>query len=421
MVIYILQFIFLIQIILLKILLRLNFVSAFILIFFATQCYSQLDSSGIKKDTLQIISKKTKSKQKGFVIYADEGKSYLRFKGEIRLNGAFDFNGLQAQQSFDVYEIPVDSNNTPDGRFYIGVFQTRFGIEARKESPLGSIFMKFEGDFLGNNNNFRIRQAYGEVNSFLLGKAKSLFGDPEAMPTKVDRDGPNFSMSERTIQIRFEPKLKDKIQWGVALETPDPDITNPDSAEVSPYYQSIPELASHFKYQFNETSHLQLAGIFRNINVRNLNGSLEFIQGWGGLLSGTVGLFENNNFKFQAYYGRAMSKYVKVLNGEGLDVIFNNIQNAYEPIYVGGGIFSFYQKWNEFLFSDFTAGYAKINNIESQPYNAFKEGYYGSVNLFVRLVKESEAGFEYSYGKRTDINNGYGNASRFSFITFFYF
>jgi hypothetical protein len=385
--------------------------------------FSQTDINQSYSDTLDTgISHKRKDPgDRGFVIYSDSGRSSLRFKGEIRLNGAYDLNGLQDQQTFNVYDIPTGPANISDGSFYMGVFQSRFGIEGKIRTGKGDLFVKLEGDFLGNNNNFRIRQAYGKLNRFLLGKTRSLFSDPDAMPEKVDREGPNFSLSERTIQVRFEPSKKNNLTWGVALETPDPDITNSDSAEVSPYYQSIPDAASHIKFENARGGHFQISGIFRNIVVRNLDEDLQILQGYGGLLSGLFWIAKESNFKFQLFGGKSIAHYVKALSGEGLDVIFDDIGNSYVPVTTYGGFVSAYHKWSKIMFSDFTAGAARIVNVQSQADNSFKYGFYGSVNLFVHTFKESELGIEYSHGKRVNIDEESGTANRLSFIVFFYF
>src|SRR6185436_13338885 len=41
----------------------------------------------------------------GFYIKSTDGKSFLKIYGSIRLNGAYDIDGLQSQQNFSTYDI----------------------------------------------------------------------------------------------------------------------------------------------------------------------------------------------------------------------------------------------------------------------------------------------------------------------------
>ena len=83
--------------------------------------------------------------ERGFLIKTDDGKSELRIRGSVRLHGVFDLNGLQNQNLFSVYDIPVGDANTTEPRFSMSVNQTRIGMEALRWTPLGDIFIRIEG------------------------------------------------------------------------------------------------------------------------------------------------------------------------------------------------------------------------------------------------------------------------------------
>ena len=381
--------------------------------------YSQMDSLRLTEDSVYIkdIEPNELPNGKGFLITADSGKSYLVIRASIRLNGAYDINGLQSEQTFDTYEIPVDSANTGDGRFFLSPYQTRFGIEAQKETSLGNIFIKLEGDFLGNNNSFRIRQAYGVIKSFLLGKARSVFSDPEAIPNKVDREGPNSSLNQRTVQIRFQPPKINVIRWAVSLETPDPNITDPDSLETEPAFQSFPDVASNINFSSDSWGHVQLASVFRGISVMDPGGEIQTIPGYGGLFSGKIKLLKNPALMYQLYAGKGIARYVKSITGQGLDVVYDNLDNTYKALETYGGYISTGFKWGKIFSNDITAGVTRVVNIDSQPGDAFKVSYYASANVFMYFVSTLKIGFEYSYGKRINKNNENGDANRISFIS----
>jgi hypothetical protein len=53
---------------------------------------------------------------RGFMIRTGDGKSELRIIGSVRLNGVYDFNGLQTAANFNTYAIPVGDENKQDAR-----------------------------------------------------------------------------------------------------------------------------------------------------------------------------------------------------------------------------------------------------------------------------------------------------------------
>lgn len=382
--------------------------------------FSQSDSVKVNKDSLK--TKIKKEKEKGFVIYSDDDKSSLKVYGEVRLNGALDLNGLQAQETFDIYEIQVDVPTSYEKRFYLGVFQSRIGLDAFINTPIGIMNAKIEGDFEGSNNTFRIRKSFAKIKAFLGGKTSSLFGDANAIPTKVDRDGPNFSMSDRTIQLRFEPQIKKSLKWGVALENPEADITGPpDNITIDPYYQSIPPLVSYIQKDFSNSNHLRLSGIFRNITVRNTDQQLQILQGYGGLFSGSIGFNLRNRLYFQIFGGQSIARYVKTYKNEGEDVVFDTVSKAYDPVNLTGGFVSLSHSWNDWFSSDFTYGLSTLEEIQSQPGTTLRLGYYASANIFFKSFSGSEVGIEYEFGKKVAINENSGTANRISFIMFFVF
>ena len=138
----------------------------------SSQIYAQRDSTNVESDSAAVIlvleaadTVKTSldsvevedlhpqdsPENTGFLIRTADGKSQLRFRGSIRLNGAYDFNGLQNQSTFSTYDIPVGDANKSDPRFFMSADQTRVGIEAIRGTEFGDAFMRIEADFLNPN------------------------------------------------------------------------------------------------------------------------------------------------------------------------------------------------------------------------------------------------------------------------------
>lgn len=357
---------------------------------------------------------------RGFLIESKDMKSSLRIRGSIRLNGGFDLNGLQTKSTFSTYDIPVGDANIDEVRFFMNINQTRLGLEASKETPVGDAFMRIEIDFMGSNNVPRLRHVYGSTKRFLVGQTWSVFGDVSSLPNTVDLDGPNSAVAERTVQIRYNNYMKGDISWAVSIESPNPDISYPDSVQIEPAFQSFPDVATRFKKHI-QRGHFQVAGILRSINGKDVEGETSYLAGFGLLLSGHIKTNKKVELLFQGFAGKAISRFINGITGRGLDVIYSPDTDKFETLGSGGGFISFGYTWKPLLYSQFTAGSIKIFNKTYQPDDAMSFSYYFSGNLFWDTKAGTRTGIEYSWGRRTNKDFQHGNANRISFIFFYDF
>jgi hypothetical protein len=384
-------------------------------VFWVNNSFSQ-NTGNIKSDS---VVKNNKHQpdiplDSGFYIYSKDEKSYLQIYGSVRLNGAYDINGLQSQSTFSTYDIPTGDNNI-DKRFYMAPYQTRFGFGSHLKTSLGNFNLKLECDFFGSGENaFRIRHAYGTGYNFLLGQTWSLFGDPGSIPVTVDPDGPNSSLSERTIQIRYQPAVA-KISWAVAIESPKPDVSTPDSTQLEPVYQSFPDITSLVKLK-TQRGYFQLSGVFRSISVRNFDESVGTLAGYGGFFSGKFDFTKKITIFFQFTIGKGISRYIAGLKGNGQDVIYDEQNKTNVLLGTYGGYICGSINWNKKISSNITFGLLDIFNKDFQPDDSFKRSFYFSLNTFLIVVKSSRIGIEYDLGKRLDKDGSSGTANRISFI-----
>ena len=351
---------------------------------------------------------------RGFLIVASDGKSELRIRGSIRLTGINDFNGLQSQANFSTYDIPVEDANKAEPRFLMDAGQTRFGIEATRETGIGDVFMRLEGDFVGAER-FRLRHAYGMTEFFLIGKTWSTFGDVQSIPLTIDLDGPNSSVAERTVQIRFRSEQSEALPWAVALESPNVGISTPDSVQLEPVYQSFPDIVGRIGWR-RTWGHLQLSAIVRSITVKDISNEIQYLTGYGGLVSGSIRLGDNNQLFFQAVAGDAISSFIAALSSAGLDAVFDPQTQKFETVRSMGGFFSAYHRWTDELISYITAGITNVVNEGYQGGDEFNASQYVSANLFWDVAAGTKVGLEYSWGRRENKNGSSGTANRLAFI-----
>lgn len=77
------------------------------------------DTLTVTMDSLEVedVHPQDSPEHRGFIIRSDDDKSELRLRGSVRLHGVFDLNGLQNQNLFQVYDIPVGDANKTEPRF----------------------------------------------------------------------------------------------------------------------------------------------------------------------------------------------------------------------------------------------------------------------------------------------------------------
>jgi len=379
------------------------------------------ESAGEDSIVAQDVHPQDSPAGRGFLIITSDGKAQLRLRGSIRVNGAYDFNGLQNQNFFSTYDIPVGEANKAEARFFVNASQTRLGLEATRQTAIGEVFMRIETDFLGGPGNaLRLRHAYGQSEYFIGGQTWSTFSDVSSFPLTVELLGPNSAVIERTVQVRYFRNVSDDFRWSLAVESPRPDISTPDTLQLEPAFQSFPDVAARLR-KFGDWGHFQLAGIVRSITVKNVASELDVLVGYGGLLSGKIKFTAANALLFQVVYGNAVSRFIKALSGKGLDVLFNPHALEFETVTSMGGFLSYQRLWAPHWSSYLTAGLVKVVNKDFQPGEAFSLSRYVSADLFWEAAPGSRLGIEYSWGQRIDKNDESGTANRVSFIMYYDF
>ena len=354
---------------------------------------------------------------RGFLIRTSDGSAELRLLGSIRLTALFDFNGLQTTSSFNTYAIPVGEENVDERRFEMNAQETRLGVEVTRRTGLGDIFVKVETDFLGSSGTLRLRHAYGTFMGFLFGQTWSTFGDPTSIPLTVDLDGPNSSVSTRTVQIRYNSQIDSALTWAAAIESPSLEVSIPDSLGLDPPFQSFPDIIARIR-QGGTWGHLQLAGILRSITMRNPTGELDALTGMGFLVSGRffLGGERPHRILYQLDAGKGISRFITALSGEDLDLVYNPATQSFDLTSSVGTYVSYAREWTPSLMSYFTVGWISLGNIQDRPDDAFKQSMYVSANLFWDPAPGLRLGGEYSWGRRENKDGAYGTANRISAV-----
>jgi hypothetical protein len=397
------------------------FISLIILLANYSVVFSQTDSTSTDStstiDSIKVeVHPQDVSKNAGFIITNLGRWAEIRIYGSMRLAGAYDLNGISNANSFSTYDIPVGEESTNQARFYMAPFQSRLGLEVTRTGLLKNFRIKIETDFLGPENGLRLRHAFVETGNFIIGQTWSTFTDVNSVPQTVDIDGPNSSVQLRTVRIRYANMIwKNKFQYIVSLESPDPDVGLPDSLSESIPSQFLPDVAGKLIHSYAE-GYLSFCGIVRGITVKNSPTSIDQIFGFGLLLAGVYDLDTENKFQFQGVFGEAISRFITALTGKGLDLVYNPGTQSFEATKAFGLLGSYSHKWRSDMSSAFTVGMVGIINKDYEPPDAFSQSWYYSGNIFWNALLGVRLGLEFSQGRRINKDGNFGRATRIGFI-----
>ncbi len=351
-----------------------------------------------------------------------DSKYKINVKGSVRVNGYYDFNGMTSTEGFLPYDIPVGGQQIKDlSSVYVGARQSRFGIEGEANTKVGHIRTYMEVDFASNTSSFwRLRHAYAEWNYFKIGHTWSTFMDNASLPTTVEFEGPNSSLSKRHGLIRYERKYGEQSIVGVSIEAPVSDYFNPaDSLLEEKNKQGNFDLAGRYKH-LQKWGHIQVAGIFRRIDYLN-DDHIDKLYGWGLLLSAVYKLNPKNTFYTQYSLGESIANYYVGFSNRQLDAVYDPEADNMTRKFIRGGFLTYTHIFSPVWRFSATFGVSYLEVKEFEPADTFKSSRYFASNIFYYPIETINIGLEYTAGSRTNKDDQTGQATRISMVAAFSF
>ena len=305
----------------------------------------------------------------------------------------------------------------PDGTFFFGVRQTRFGVAGYTPTKLGDLKVVYEFDMFGTGSDegqttMRLRYAYGELGRFLAGQATSPFMDDDAWPNTLEYWGPCGMVFYRNVQIRSAPiKTADKELF-IALERPGagadkgtisiPELPSLDSVKAQ---LSAPDVSAHFKKR-GKWGSVQLAGILRPLKwkdtrVNNFGNDLSgSVTGWGANLSAVLNLGKSTVFRGSYVYGEGIENYMQdAPNDVGTVINGNSIEG--EALPVSGIVAWLDHNWNPKVWTSLGYSTVSIDNTETaNGTTSYKKGQYALLTIGTTPFTNTMAAIEFQYGQR---------------------
>ena len=336
--------------------------------------------------------------------------------------------GYQSNQShpdwFDVVrptKLPSFTDEfAPDGNWFAGVRQSRFGVRSSTPTEAGELKTIFEFELFGTGadagqTTFRLRHAWGELGKFGAGQTWSPFMDIDVFPNSIEYWGPNGMVFFRNVQVRYTPWQTDSgSRFVVALERPGASADQGDYADridlqgVVPHFP-MPDISAHWRL-VQDWGHLQVAGIFRRMEWEDTNPAAPNLtgheNGYGINVSSNIKL-GNNVLRLSVVHGEGVQNYMNDAPEDiGIDL---NPGNPAQPL-VGKalpmtGVVAFIDlNWSSKWTS--TVGYSSldIDNTAGQSATSFKKGQYALLNLLYHPTSKVLLGPELQWGDRENLN-----------------
>ncbi len=344
----------------------------------------------------------------------------LQVGGFVQLDAITDTNRIGSKDSFVVSSIPT--NGEAAGQTNFSVRQTRLFVRTSAPTDWGSLITHVEGDFFGpDGTDFRLRHAYGQIgekSQLLAGQTWTTFMDASVYPAIFDYQGPNGMVLVRQPMVRFTQFFEHDLQWQIALEDPNPDLST-EVATPGTDTSLWPDLTTAVRWS-PDWGHLQLAGILRDLTFDPDSGSRTSELGWGVNFTGAVNLFQEvdkgkqDNLLFEVTGGQGIGNYFNDTNGIGEDGFVNASGNL-DALGIWGGFVAYQHFWTSKWATTVGYSYLKVDTSSDQPGDAYDSGHYGVANIAYYPTPRLWLGLELLYGVRNDKGGASGDDGRLSF------
>lgn len=350
------------------------------------------------------ISPKPESVQFPGAYQIPNTEYWWKFGGYIKGDLIHDFQPAGATDSFVPLTIPTDGS---DGQnTLLQAKATRLNLDVRAPSDWGTARGFVETDFFTSDSRLRIRHAYAEVGSLLVGQTWSGFTDPDSIPRTLDFESPIAFITTRQGQFRWTQSVGDNVKWAVSIENPNTTVDDIITATIpGDPAQPLPDFVTRVKYK-GETVELFAAGLFRELSYRPDNGPTQDRLGWATNLVGVLKPTDADKITGQFIFGSGLGRY---RGGSDLGL---RTPTSVEAITDFGGCFSLTHAWNKKLSSTAAYSFAVRRGVDADPPDTARLATYTAVNLIWEPIAKTTIGIEYLFGTKEVKDDAYGSANR---------
>jgi len=425
----------------------------------ATAAEAKAAATAASPAAIKDVADQVEAQGKEAVVKGDIPGSYRRageetsfhVYGVAELNVVHDFgpdNGANDYSTFAPY-IPLDGQSDRKGMTYMTARTSRLGVEASTPSPVGPINVKIEGDFNNdprtgnsavtgsletiytqqgtNSYNFRLRHAYGQVGSWLVGQTWSTFMDVDALPETVDFNGPIGATFIRQPMIRYTYVTPDIGNFTAALENSVSYVLDDTGVATADGFSRMPDLVLRYDKAFDWGT-ISARGVTHELEVKGALGNASK-RGYGLAASSFIKTRGDDFLTIAVTGGNGIGRYFNYIEG----AMYNPTLNEVLAEQALGVVLGYQIKPSDRIRYNFAYGYqrnfdnaytdfAKAQGLGSGQYGVNRNVQQGHAGLFWSpFPKLVDVGAEVIWARRQTLDGEKGDATRLNFSGKYYF
>ena len=349
-----------------------------------------------------------------FVLTDREGNYALGIGGYVRAVAEYDFGNIVDNVDFIPALIP--NHSKVNNQFQMDASTANIFIKLVGNSPLlGDFIVHTEGNFRGGGNTFKLRNAYLSFKGITIGYTYGGFMDAAAMSPTIDFQGPNGGTFYRSTQLAYIYKGIKNFNIGATIEMPKVNGTAGEEFNIS--QQRMPDFTLSAKYQWNNQSHVRLAGIVRNMTYTSeFSDKASDVFGYGIQASSTFSIGKSAKFYGQFTYGKGIGQYMNDLGELNVDLVSDiNNENKLQALPMMGWFAGLQYNITPTLFVSGTYSLSRIyseNGYATENQEDYHYGQYAVGNIFWSASDNMQLGVEYLSGWKTTFNSDTHHANR---------
>jgi len=334
--------------------------------------------------------------------------TWLRLSGYAKLDAMLDSDDAGDSDLFITSAIPVGEQRG-DTLFNMHARQTRFTMEARRETSAGQLRFVLQNDFFGSGGSYgyRLRHAWGQLGNTYAGFGWSAFMDLDSGADTLDFAGPGAAPFARLASIRQYFPLAHGNQLILAAEHQSADIRldDPDARSRT----AAPDLVLATRHEA-DWGNVQLAGLLRYLSYDASERSDSTLAG-GAALTGSWGAQSGDYLVYGVVGGQGIAAYVGDLGGLDLDAVVDPGGDL-QALQEWGGWLGYTHLWNGRWRSTLTYGRLYLERDAVLAPSAFRRSDYAAANVAWEPSPSWSWGLELLYGKLQQQDGEQGDAMR---------
>ncbi|QDT26491.1 hypothetical protein Enr10x_17950 [Gimesia panareensis] len=337
----------------------------------------------------------------GLIIFGKDAA--MKIGGFAKADFIYDFDPIDSTDSFVTTDIPIGAPHRTNSRFHAR--QSRLSFDTRWLTDDHLIRVYVEGDFFSEGNRFRLRHAFGESGSLLIGQTWTTFADVAAAPATLDFEGSVSNVNRRQAQARWTQHIfNDNTTFAVSVEDTS-FIIEPPVGITGDARNPSPDFVTRLRYK-NDISEFQVAGLYRVVGFQPTGQRVITRFAYGFNFTGVRLITERTKVYSQLLFGEGIGSY------RDLPDAAPTAADKAGLLPMFGWMVGLTHDWNDELSSNFTYAENSLDTTTFQASSDVKQTTYLAANLIWNPLKNVKIGVEYLYGTKENVGGATSDAHR---------